>query len=100
MFVLALVIAVVLHLVLQYTRGGRHLYAVGSNPEAARQAGLANRRVQIAAFVACGALAGLPGSCTSGASARSTSPPGPASSWRRSPPPSSAASARSAARAR
>ena len=49
------------HLVLQYTRGGRHLYAVGSNPEAARQAGLASRRVQIAAFVACGALAGFAG---------------------------------------
>jgi rhamnose transport system permease protein len=47
--------------VLQYTRGGRHLYAVGSNPEAARQAGLASRRVQIAAFVACGALAGFAG---------------------------------------
>ena len=42
---------------------------------------------------------GSPGSCTSAGSARSTSPPGPASSWPRSPPPSSAASARSAARA-
>ena len=40
MFVLALVIAVVLHLVLQYAQAGRHLYALGSNPEAARQAGL------------------------------------------------------------
>ena len=61
MFALALVIAVALHLVLQYTRRGRHLYAVGSNPEAARQVGLDERRVQIAAFVACGALAGLAG---------------------------------------
>ena len=61
MFVLALVIAVALHLVLQYTRRGRHLYAVGSNPEAARQVGLDERRVQIVAFVACGALAGLAG---------------------------------------
>ncbi len=61
MFALALVIAVALHLVLQYTRRGRHLYAVGSNPEAARQVGLDDRRVQIAAFVACGALAGLAG---------------------------------------
>jgi rhamnose transport system permease protein len=55
------VIAIALHLVLQYTRRGRHLYAVGSNPEAARQVGLDERRVQIAAFVACGALAGLAG---------------------------------------
>ena len=42
MFVLALVIAVVLHLVLQYVQAGRHLYALGSNPEAARQAGLSD----------------------------------------------------------
>ncbi len=61
MFALAAVIVVVLHLVLQYTRGGRHLYALGSNPDAARQAGLNERRLQIAAFVACGALAGLAG---------------------------------------
>ena len=61
MFGLALMIAVVLHLVLQYMRAGRHLYALGSNPEAARQAGLHDRRIQIAAFVACGALAGFAG---------------------------------------
>ena len=61
MFALALVIVVMLHLTLQYTRAGRHLYALGSNPEAARQAGLNDRRLQIAAFVACGALAGLAG---------------------------------------
>ncbi len=61
MFGLALIIAVALHLVLQYVRAGRHLYALGSNPEAARQAGLHDRRIQIAAFVACGALAGFAG---------------------------------------
>ena len=61
MFGLALLIAVALHLVLQYVRAGRHLYAVGSNPEAARQAGLNDRRIQIAAFTACGALAGFAG---------------------------------------
>ena len=61
MFGLALVIAVALHLVLQYMRAGRHLYALGSNPEAARQAGLNDRRIQIAAFTACGALAGFAG---------------------------------------
>ncbi len=61
MFVVALVIVVALHLTLQYTRGGRHLYALGSNPDAARQAGLDSRRIQIVAFVACGALAGLAG---------------------------------------
>jgi rhamnose transport system permease protein len=61
MFAIALVIAVALHLVLQYARAGRHLYALGSNPEAARQAGLNGRRLQIAAFTACGSLAGLAG---------------------------------------
>jgi rhamnose transport system permease protein len=61
MFALALVIVVLLHLTLQYTRAGRHLYALGSNPDAARQAGLNDRRLQITAFVACGALAGLAG---------------------------------------
>jgi rhamnose transport system permease protein len=61
MFALAAVIVVALHLTLQFTRGGRHLYALGSNPEAARQAGLDDRRLKVAAFVACGALAGLAG---------------------------------------
>ena len=61
MFALALVIAVLLHLALQRLRAGRHLYALGSNPEAARQAGLNARRIQIVAFTACGALAGLAG---------------------------------------
>jgi rhamnose transport system permease protein len=61
MFGVALVIAVSLHLTLQYTRPGRHLYALGSNPDAARQAGLNHRCIEIAAFTACGALAGLAG---------------------------------------
>ena len=42
-------------------RAGRILYAIGSNPEAARQAGLPVRRTTVAAFTACGALAGLGG---------------------------------------
>ena len=61
MFALAAAIVVLLHLTLQFTRAGRHLYALGSNPDAARQAGLDDRRLKIAAFVACGALAGLAG---------------------------------------
>jgi rhamnose transport system permease protein len=61
MFVIAVVIVVALHLTLVYTRPGRHLYGLGSNPDAARQAGLDPRRLQLAAFGACGALAGLAG---------------------------------------
>lgn len=61
MFLLAAVIIVVLHLALKFTRSGRRLYAIGSNPEAALQAGLNGRRLQLVAFMACGGLAGLAG---------------------------------------
>src|ERR687893_2707574 len=57
--------AVVLILCLQWTLGnlnwGRWLYAVGSNPDAATQAGLRVNRVVLGAFIASGALAGLAG---------------------------------------
>lgn len=61
MFVLAVAVVLVLQFVLGWLRGGRMLYAVGSNAEAARQAGLPERRITVAAFAACGALAGLGG---------------------------------------
>jgi D-xylose transport system permease protein len=40
--------------VLDRTRFGRHLYAVGGNPEAARRAGIAVVRIRIISFVICG----------------------------------------------
>lgn len=40
---------------------GRHLFALGSNREAARFAGVDTDRLQILAYVACSALAGLAG---------------------------------------
>ncbi|KUM99856.1 ATPase [Streptomyces yokosukanensis] len=40
---------------------GRELYALGSNPEAARLAGIPVRRRILAAYTFCGALAGLAG---------------------------------------
>ena len=61
MFVIAVGVVVVLQFVLGWLRVGRMLYAVGSNAEAARQAGLPERRITVIAFVACGALAGLGG---------------------------------------
>jgi rhamnose transport system permease protein len=61
MFVIALVVAVGLQLVLGRLRVGRMLYAVGSNPDAARQVGLPQAHITLAAFVVCGALAGLAG---------------------------------------
>ena len=61
MFVMAIVVIVVLQVLLSRVRAGRILYAIGSNPEAAVQSGLPVRRTTIAAFTACGALAGLGG---------------------------------------
>jgi rhamnose transport system permease protein len=42
-------------------RSGRELYAIGSNPEAARLAGVPSGRLVFVAFVLCGALAGMAG---------------------------------------
>jgi rhamnose transport system permease protein len=61
---LAILALVVLVAVAWYLRGypsGRECYALGSNPEAARLAGIPVRRRIIAAYVLCGALAGLAG---------------------------------------
>lgn len=55
---MALVLAVG-SLVLRYTTWGRSLYAIGSNVEAARLAGIPVRGVLLGAFVANGALVGL-----------------------------------------
>jgi rhamnose transport system permease protein len=58
---LAFVIVVLFQLVLIYLPFGRRLYAIGSNPEAARFAGLPAQRLVLLAYVLCGALAGLGG---------------------------------------
>lgn len=58
---IAVGVALVVGYALRATRAGRGLYAVGSNPEAARLAGLHRERVVLGAFVLCGLLAGLGG---------------------------------------
>jgi rhamnose transport system permease protein len=59
--VAAFVVAVLVGVVLYATRSGRDLYAIGSDPDAARLLGLrVNARV-VVAFLACGALSGLAG---------------------------------------
>ncbi len=61
MVVAALVIVVVFQVATRYLPFGRRLYAIGSNPEAARMAGLPTRRIIATAYVLCGALSGLAG---------------------------------------
>jgi rhamnose transport system permease protein len=61
-FVLIAVIVVVIgSVLLRWTRFGRQLYAVGSNPEAAAILGIPSRRVIFVAFSLCGLLAGIAG---------------------------------------
>lgn len=60
-FAIALAVVVVFQLVLTYLPFGRRLYAVGSNPDAARIAGFPSQRIVFFAFVLCGALSGLAG---------------------------------------
>ena len=48
-------------LVLQRTRFGRYMYAIGGNPEAARRAGVSLHKIRIWAFALCSATAGLGG---------------------------------------
>ena len=46
---------------LQYTRTGRHVYAIGGNPQAARVSGIAVNRTLILVYGLCGMLAGFSG---------------------------------------
>lgn len=59
--VVALVVLVVVGYYLHTARGGRELYAIGSDPDAAVLYGLPVRRRVVGAFVLSGALAGLAG---------------------------------------
>jgi rhamnose transport system permease protein len=59
--VIALIVVVIGSLILRYTRFGRQLYAVGSNPEAAAILGIPSRLVVFTAFAFCGLLAGVAG---------------------------------------
>jgi rhamnose transport system permease protein len=58
---IALAVLVATAYCLKHYGSGRELYALGSNPEAARLAGIPVRRRILAAYIVCGALAGLAG---------------------------------------
>jgi len=59
--IIAVVVLVAVGYYLRTARGGRELYAIGSDPDAAHLYGLDVRKRVIGAFVLCGALAGLAG---------------------------------------
>jgi ribose transport system permease protein len=59
--ILLLIVALAAAYVLRRRSLGRHIYAVGSNEEAARLSGVSVERTKIAAYVMSGALAGLAG---------------------------------------
>ena len=61
MVAIALLVALLGQMTLRYLPFGRRLYAIGSNPEAARTAGLPVQRTVFTAFGICGALSGLAG---------------------------------------
>ena len=58
---LVLLVLVAWTVLLERTQFGRHIYAVGGNPEAARRAGINVPRVRTLAFVLCSATAGIAG---------------------------------------
>lgn len=60
-FAMALAVVVLVHIALNRLRPARRFYAVGSNPEAAEMAGVNVAGTVFAAFLLCGALAGLAG---------------------------------------
>ncbi len=64
--VLAAVVMIVAHLVLQHTRFGRYVYMTGGNRQAARLAGVRTERIVIACLAICAGTAAFGGMVNSG----------------------------------
>ena len=58
---LLVIMAILVAVLLRYTRLGRHIFAIGSNEETARLCGVAVWRVKVIVFMLGGAFAGLAG---------------------------------------
>jgi ribose/xylose/arabinose/galactoside ABC-type transport system permease subunit len=58
---LAAILAIAVAITLQYTRFGRHLFAIGSNERTARLSGVRVERSKISVYTIAGAFAGLAG---------------------------------------
>jgi rhamnose transport system permease protein len=59
MVIIAVVVAVIVYYFLNYTRTGREIYAVGSNPDAAQFAGVRKDRIIFLVYLLSGLAAGL-----------------------------------------
>ncbi len=59
--IVAIIVAVIVYLFLNYTQAGRDIYALGSNPEAARISGIRTDRVTFMVYVISGIVCGLAG---------------------------------------
>lgn len=58
---LTIFLAVLMAMILKYTRFGRYVFAIGSNEQAATLSGLPIRRLKITAYALAGAFAGVAG---------------------------------------
>lgn len=61
LFLIAAALCIVMTVVLRYTRWGRDVYAIGSNPQAAGRVGIPVAHREFSAFVLNGVIAGLAG---------------------------------------
>jgi rhamnose transport system permease protein len=59
MVLIAILVAVIVYYFLNYTRTGRDIYAVGSNPEAAQFSGIRQQRITFLVYLFSGLLCGL-----------------------------------------
>lgn len=59
MVIIAIMVAVIVYYFLNYTRTGREIYAVGSNPDAAQFAGIRKDRIIFLVYLISGVAAGL-----------------------------------------
>lgn len=57
--IIVLIVAIVVGIILNKTYFGRHIYAVGGNPEAAHLAGIDVKKMKLLVFAICGLLVGL-----------------------------------------
>jgi rhamnose transport system permease protein len=59
MVIIALLVAVIVYYFLNYTRTGRDIFAVGSNPDAAQFAGIRKQRITFLVYLISGLFSGL-----------------------------------------